>query len=242
MEISLGILIVGSLYWDGPRHRSQWRNERLDIEAKRGVLAPIRYGRSSGTRGCSYTMVFSEMLARDEVKLGTAIFVPCKRLVRTVEDLVEEAEILWAAESKLGAATGRISAGWGCVGLAVTPAHPIPDDLRRGWDTRVSRERCYGDLDRAEDEKAIVEGSGVLNIPWPKCTDGSHLEVNVLLATATDPTLVNGRYPSAQKIAAAWNTNTGSKHVQYFRKNRKHGITTFQDDKIEGYLNDGISA
>ncbi len=133
MEVSLGILIVGSLYWDGPRHRSQWRNERLDIEAKRGVLAPIRYGRSSDKRGNTYTMVFSEMLARDEVKLGTAIFVPCKSLVRTVEDLVEEAEILWAAERKSGASNGCISAHWGCVGLAVNPDRPIPDDLRRGW-------------------------------------------------------------------------------------------------------------
>ncbi len=239
MEVSLGMLIVGSLYWDDQPHRSQWRHERLDLEAPRGVLAPIRYGRRSSKRGNSYTMVFSETLARDEVKLGTAIFVPCKRLVRTVEDLVAEAEILWTAESNSGASNGRISADWGCVGLAVNPAHPIPDDLRRGWRTRVSLEQCFGELDRAEDEKAIVEGSGVLNIPWPKCTDGSHLEVNALLATATNPTLVDGRYPSTQEIADAWNTDAGSNYVQYFWKNREHDITTFQDDKIESYLNDG---
>ncbi len=242
MEVSLGVLIVGSLYWDDQPHRSQWRHERLDLEAPRGVLAPIRYGRRSQTRGNSYTMVFSETLAREEVKLGRAIFVPCKRLVRTVEDLVEEAEILWAAERNSGASNGRISARWGCVGLAVNPAHPIPDDLRQGWGTRVSREQCYGGLNRAEDEKAIVEGSGALNIPWPKCTDGSHLEVDALLATATDPTLVDGRYPSAQEIATAWNTDTSSNYVEYFRKNREHDITTFQDEKIESYLNDGISA
>ncbi len=241
MKVSLGMLIVGSLYWDDHPHRSQWRHERLDLEAPRGVLAPIRYGRSSDKRGNTYTMVFSETLARDEVKLGTAIFVPCKRLVRTVEDLVKEAEFLWAAERKSGASNSCISAHWGCVGLAVNPDHPIPNDLRRGWGARVSREQCYGGLDRAEDEKAIVEASGVLNIPWPKCTDGSHLEGNALLATATNPTLIDGRYPSAQEIAAAWNTDTNS-NVQYFRKNRDHHITTFQDDKIESYLNDGKSA
>ncbi len=124
----------------------------------------------------------------------------------------------------------------------MNPDHPIPDDLRRGWGARVSREQCYGGLARAEDEKAIVEGSGVLNIPWPKCTDGSHLEGNALLATATNPTLVDGCYPSAQEIATAWNTDTSSNYVEYFRKNREHDITTFQDDKIESYLNDGISA
>ena len=241
MEVSIGVLIVGSLYWDDRTERRQWRDGRLNIAAKRCVLAPIRYGRRSDKRGKTYTMVFSETLAREEVKLGRAIFVPCKWLVRTVEDLVEEAEILWAAERNSGASNGRISADWGCVGLAVNPAHPIPDDLRRGWAKRVSREQCFGGLDRAEDEKAIVEASGVLNIPWPKCTDGSHLEGNALLATATNPTLIDGRYPSAQEIAAAWNTDTNS-NVQYFRKNRDHHITTFQDDKIESYLNDGKSA
>ena len=241
MEVSIGMLIIGSLYWDDQPHRTQWRHERLDLDAPRSILAPIRYGRRSQTRRNSYTMVFSETLAREDVKLGRAIFVPCKRLVRSVEDLVEEAEILWAAERNSDASNGRISADWGCVALAVNPAHPIPDDLRRGWATRVSREECYGGLDRAEDEEAIVEGSGVLNVPWPKCTDGSPLEVNALLATATNPTLVDGRYPSAKQIAEAWNTNTGSNYVQYFWKNRKHNITTFQDDEIESHLNDGVS-
>ena len=56
--LSLGVLIIGSLYWDNA-NREQWRQERLDPNHKLCVHAPIRYGRQSANRGNSYTMVFS---------------------------------------------------------------------------------------------------------------------------------------------------------------------------------------
>ena len=58
----LGVLIIGSLYWDRACHRTNWRRDRLDQCRGRHVRAPIRYGRRSKTRGCSYTMVFSSGL------------------------------------------------------------------------------------------------------------------------------------------------------------------------------------
>jgi hypothetical protein len=238
MEISIGMLIIGSLVWDDQCSRSQWRKKRLDLASYRSVRAPIRYGRRSGTqRGNSYTMVFSQALVHEEEKSGSAIFVPCKQPVRMVEDLIEEAELLWAAEGNSDVSNGRISADWGCVALKVNPARPLPDDLCQNWALRVSHEAWYGNLDHTEDEEAIVEGAGLLNIPWPKCTDGSPLEVDALLATANNPTLCNGCYPSAEQIAAAWNTDLGRNHVQYFWKNKGNNIITFQDDEIESYLN-----
>ena len=237
MKIKVGLLIVGSLYWDNQVHRSQWRSERLDVDAQRGVFAPIRYGRRSQKRGSTYTMVFSGGLVREESKLGKAIAVPFKRLVMRVEDLIKEAELLWAAERNSNLSNGKISANWGCVGLAENPAQPIPDELRDGWAAHVSLDQSYGNIDQANDETAIIEGTGLLNIPWPNCLDGLPLQVNALLATTTNPTLVGGGYPSAQEIADTWKTDEGRDYVHYFWNNRKHNIVTFQDKEIESHLN-----
>ena len=79
-----------------------------------------------------------------------------------------------------------------------------------------------------------MDESGFLTIPWPESEDGSPLDVDVLLATATAPTIVDGRYPTAQEIAEAWNNTDG--RVDYFYNNREHGIRTFQDAAIEARL------
>ena len=61
--------------------------------------------------------------------------------------------------------------------------------------------------------------------------------LDALLATANDPTLIGGtRYPSASEVAEAWDTQGGREHLKYFCGNREHGIETFQDSEIEGYL------
>ena len=139
--ISIGVLIIGSLYWDPSDNRQNWRSERLNLGTKKYVSAPIRYGRRSKCRGNSYTMVFSMNLCEEQ--FGRAIVVPCKQRVKSICDLLEEAKFLWMAES---GHLGPISAKWGCVAVVENPDRPIPDDLREGWAERVSRESCYGQL------------------------------------------------------------------------------------------------
>jgi hypothetical protein len=84
-------------------------------------------------------------------------------------------------------------------------------------------------------------------MPWPRTITGKSIELDVLLATATDPELLvpGQRYPSAVRIAAAWiadwkrKTRNGKAHeaeVKYFVQNRKHDICTFQDDEIRRHL------
>ncbi len=233
IAVKIGILVVGSLYWDDTEHRRNWRREHLCLDARKHVKvkAPIRYGRRSDSRGCSYTMVFSASLG--EKQHGRAIVVPCKS-----QNLVEEAECLWTAERRFDKKpNGRISAPWGCVALMMNPDRPITDDLRQCWTSRVSREPCYGKkIISAYDEEVVLDRYGFLKIPWPKSEDGSALDVDALLATATKPTPNKGCYPSAQDVADAWNTPEGKKHVDYFCKNRAHGIKTFQDGEIEERL------
>jgi hypothetical protein len=133
MEVSIGALVIGSLYWDPEPARARWRSERLDLTASRKVFAPIRYGRRSDTRGGSYTMVFSEALTKQAHHAGCAIAIPCVRPVHSVQALVEEAQRLWAAENRRDSFNGRISANWGCVALALNPSGCVPQELVDGW-------------------------------------------------------------------------------------------------------------
>ena len=238
-RVHVGVLIIGSLYWDNKEHRKEWRRERLvDLDKKEYVHAPIRYGRLSKSRGCSYTMVFSKQLDAPGTpdRCGRAIVVPCKAPVNGVDDLVKEAQHLWQAE---GGREGSISATWGCVALLEHPKRPMPDDLRAGWTKYVQREQRYGALNSARDEASVVDAEGFLTVSWPRTDDDSDLAVDVLLATATDPTLIRDDYPSAREIAAAWNAHEGTdykRYVQYFHKNRDCEIRTFQDGEIERLL------
>ncbi len=109
--------------------------------------------------------------------------------------------------------------------------------MRKKWITKVRRERAYGEFDSAEGEEAAVNGDGVLNVTWPETLDGSPIECDVLLATATGPTIVEGKYRSAREIAESWNTEDGEKEVHYFWNNRDSEITTFEDDEIIELLN-----
>jgi hypothetical protein len=101
MELTIGIYIVGSLYWEADKCRSDWRESRLDMDHQFRVTAPIRYGRLSTSRGNTYTMVFSQSAGP-----GQAIAIRCKRSIATADDLIAEAEHLWAAEMKSAKPTG----------------------------------------------------------------------------------------------------------------------------------------
>ena len=194
--MKLGVLIIGSLYWDDCKIREEWRCDRLQMDGATHVNAPIRYGRRSSSRGFSFTMVFSMNLVRQNL-FGRAIVVPCKTPAHSDKDLIEEAQHLWAAESKKNE-TNCIStcAGWGRVVLLKNPHRAISSDVLSGWTQHVSVEGHYSKpLITARDEKAVVDQCGFLKIPWPKSEDGMDLELDALLATATNPKFDGDSYP-----------------------------------------------
>lgn len=140
MDLSIGVLIIGSLYWSKKAHRSTWRNKRLLVGERLDVLAPIRYGRLSESSSKTYTMVFSPRCAKEGL-WGQAIVLKCVQPIRCVQDLVTEAKELWTAESKSGNSTGRISASWGCVALLRNPEKNSRDSTYRVGEARLRRIR-----------------------------------------------------------------------------------------------------
>lgn len=231
MPLTAGVLIIGSLLWDLEKGRPAWRSARLNMAKAQNVTAPIRYGRLSESRGNSYSMVFSRLCP-----LGQAILVPCSRDISCVQDLIAEAECLWKAEQP-GAKSHRIAATWGCVAVLCNPERDIPDDLLRGWATRVAAEYGYGSVSQTQEEGVLVTADGLLRIEWPKLVDGGAAAgVDLLLVTANDPniTAISPNYPAAETIAEAW--NRAGDYVGYFWNNRNCGICTFQDGEIRRSL------
>ena len=240
MNLSTGILAIGSVYWEN-NVREKWRQLRLKMDDVFSVSVPIRYGRlsTSEKRKNTYTMVFSSGLKQ----LGRAKVISCINHVSSVSDLVHEAELLWAAELNKSQPDGTLSRNWGCVALLLNPRRDIQPDLLTGWANRISRENNYGQLAHTPEEGPLVIDRGLLQIPWPEMVGGGGpLPLDLVLATANEPTLEGNPpdYPCTKRIALAWKKASekypSGKHADYFWNNKRNGITTFQDDAIERIL------
>jgi hypothetical protein len=200
-----GILIIGSLLWKTTdKRRVAWRKERLNPDGRVGVAASIYYGRKSKTGTCTYTMTFG-----GQAGAGRAVLVPCTTQVDSLEDLIAEAQALWAAES-MKAEPGRIGcARWGCVGAgfrgAAAELAPQWAGWFRGHATPV----------------AAVDAAGLLRVPWPREPEASDIEL--MLATSTIPEPVP---PTPEQIAGAWMEQGGE---EYFFRNVENDIRTPDD-------------
>lgn len=233
----LGILIIGSLYWDPSRPRCGWRQRRLGCTDVRRVNVPIRYGKKSKKRNNTYAMVFAMSCCEPE-KLGTALVVPARAECCAPEHLLEEAEHLWAAERDVEA-IGGICADWGKVCFLTHPELDPGDPILQEWYTHVrSFGSAYGALPAADAETPVLDpGRGVALFEWPNdvATNTALVGFDLLLMTATKPTFHCGRYPTAEQVAEAWRADTKGS-VLYFHNNRHHGITTFEDVRIQALL------
>lgn len=236
MPYSGAVLVIGSLYWDGDG-RAKWQKERIRKNDSISIYAPIRYGRKSEGRGDTYTMVFSQLTYRKEYGLGTALLLPLTHLNYNFEDLKFEATELWKAERKKTIDLGNeISREWGAVGLSINPAKKIDKKMLDGWTKLFTSQQIHPVFAQTKTEKPSIDLNGFLNIRWPiKVSDNAPAIFDFILATATQATLENNRYPTARMIANAWQKDNDG-HIEYFWNNRKNGISTFQDAAIERYL------
>lgn len=209
------ILIVGSLRWDERPVRARWRETRLDVDRAVPVRVPIRYRRCSWTRANTYTMTIDP-----DAPHGRALMVPCRASVESPQDLIEEAQHLWAAEDP-GADDGAIAAEWGCCGMIMREHVAQVADAWAG----VFQERVAEPI-------SPVSDSGTLAIPWPEPIMGRGLDVDVLFAAATRAV---PEPPTLEAIAAAW-ISQSDHHERYFFENVRHGIRTHEDLEIWGHI------
>lgn len=232
----LGILIVGSLYWDRSRVRCRWRQGRLSCadEHPVRVRVPIRYGRKACRRGDTFTMVFAKSCS-DDAKLGVGLVVPARAECCEPGHLLEEAEYLWAAERDREEISG-IYSKWGKVCILENRDAKLSEPILQAWQSRIEAlSEAYTALSTAQGEGPVLDAStGRALFDWPTdaVTKQPLLGFDLLLMTATEPTLNDGQYPTPKEIADAWKAPGAGDNVLYFHNNRHHGITTFQDEQI----------
>ena len=231
----LGILIVGSLYWDCCPVRCAWRQNRLSRAGEHRVKVPIRYGRRSDKRGKTFTMVFARSCS-EPGRLGTGIVVPALTECVRPEQLIEEAEHLWTAE---GGKKANISDSWGAVCILQNPSATLPQEILNAWQARI---RAAGDLyvalPTAKGEEPVLDaatGRALYEWPTDDKTNQPLSGFDLLLMTATKPTLKGRQYETAKEIANAWRADKRD-HVLYFHNNRHYRITTFEDEQILSVL------
>jgi hypothetical protein len=224
-----GVLIIGSLWWDGRFNRKEWRSERLDISSARLVRTRIRYGRLSkgpGRQG-TYTMTFSGSAER-----GTAYAVALRQRIHRFVELDAEVRALAAAE---GFENLERWPRWGVVGLrardAVAPS--VSGDIVDLWSGYFSAHATASRVQEVHGpgETPQVDARGHLTLEWPQDYEsGDPLDFDLLLATANVPDLDGGRYASPTEIAKSL-VNVACR-ADYFCCNVLSGIRTSEDAEI----------
>lgn len=227
MSLRGGVIIIGSLLWDNS-NRQKWQENNLCSENRFKIYIPIRYGRYSCKRKV-YTMVFSNNCYLKRYGLGTGWILPIKTKINLFSELKEEAK-------KMGEAEGfndGFSSDWGSVALFLNPNKIINDSIKEEWEKLMSDKVPRHPL--SVSEKFPIDFNGFLTIRWPEeVIQKNNIEkYDFLIATVTNPTLVNNRYPTAYKIAKAMEKVND---YLYFEKNREHEITTFQDERISNII------
>lgn len=221
------VLIIGSLLWENKENalkkeqgekREKWRIKYLDIENKIPVKVPIRYGRKSSSRKCTYTMVFSNSVE----SLGDAFLVPFKNEITRFEQLKTQAINLAHAEgiAKKIESTYLFN-DWGAVGILFNESFNDNDIIDR-W-KKEFRDFSNDGYGIEEEKKSILnEGELNFNIEFPE-------EIDYVLATPVKPEL--SVYPSIEEIAKAINISS-PKYDTYARLNYNEKIRVKDDDKL----------
>lgn len=237
------ILVIGSLAWENEENainkaqgkiRTEWRENHLNMGSAVTVKCPIRYGRRSGGRYNTDTMVFSEGV----LALGTALLVPLKAAIdlsdEHFEALFSEAKALAVAEG-INKNDDNLYKSWGTVSLRLTDGfkqrdREMYDRVKIKWQAYFNNAIKPNEY-RAEGEQPIIDPNSLLT----KKFDGED-EFDFILTAATKPE--RSEYPRAAEIVAAM---INGNYYTYFLENRQSGITTFQDHEILSLLPGNIT-
>ncbi len=251
MKLQGAVILTGSLYWEDPDNciqlkdpkilaskRKNWRAEKLDMNNRNLISLPIRYGRKSTSRYCTYTMTFSNSVEKN----GHGYVVPYFEKINVKDNFNQ----LYCQAIELAKVEGICKSGentlvkkWGSVGLMLSKRfienlQDRPSDLLEFWKSHYSQLEV--DKYRInESEEVSIDKDGILNFNIISKND----DIDYFLATPISPNVKS--YPDGAHIAKAMN-ETRENYYRYFVENYNNGIKTKDDFEIIKYLPEKIKA
>ncbi len=249
MQLQGAVIIIGSLFWEDEtncidlkeskelaKSRKIWRELKLNMDSAKLVSLPIKYGRKSTSRFCTYTMAFTNSAE----KKGTAYIVPYREKINVEENFNQ----LYCQAIELARTEGISKAGentlvkkWGSIGLKLNPKfidenQKVANNLLNYWKQYYSK--IDSELYRIdENEKSSITKDGVLNIDFEESLE----DIDYFLATPVSPNVK--KYPDGLEIANAMNS-TREEYYNYFVENYNNKITTEDDRDIIDNLPENI--
>jgi hypothetical protein len=220
------VIVIGSLLWENKENalnkkqgliRAEWRKS-LDLDNKISIKVPIRYGRKSSSKRCTYTMVFSNSVKT----LGKAYLIPFKEFTKDFANLREQAIQLSVAEGiSTDRCPNRLKASWGAVAI----------NFNRNKDFSTLKKQWYNEFINFENdeyrigtEKPSITLKGELNFEI-KLPD----DIDFVLATPVKPEL--NEYPNIEKIADAI-IESKPRYDTYVKENFENGIRVENDEQL----------
>jgi hypothetical protein len=250
MKLKGAVIMIGSLYWEDDTNcinlsdqkklalsRKNWRNEKLLMDQSEIINLPIRYGRISSTRYCTYTMLFSNLVSNP----GQGYCVPYKNEIDVTDNFNQiyfQALELANVEGISKSGENKLFKKWGCVGLKLNPKLQIEnpkvaEKLTAFWSSyfRIFDQNLFR---INEYEESSVTSNGLLNFDIEdKLTD-----IDYFLATPVSPNIKH--YPHGKEIAESM-LKTREEYFTYFVENYNNKIRTFDDKDIIEFLPPNIS-
>lgn len=247
-----GVIIIGSLFWENEKNsindeeskalaekREKWRNTYLDLDLdkKENHRLPIRYGRCSSSRKCTYTMVFSS-LALNTQSFGLAIPYKSEIDFSNYLHFERQAKILANVEGISKNNGNRLRKSWGCIGIYIKPNSSHSPIINNHWDNlrmtdseytnKFAKNYMFGNLNG---DYSLLDDNYRLKPEVSINTDIDFLFFTYIRAEHRNKTIEN--YPTPQEIAEEINR---SGYKTYFEKNKSSDITTFEDNDIDSFI------
>lgn len=212
-----GVIIIGSLLWDESKDRQIWR--KLYLNEKNEFLEwPIRYGRISKGRNCTFTMVIDKDCDVENMR-GVGVLKKLKK-----GNINENVSRLISSEINKEWKSKNYFWSWGCVGYLVNPNSKIKEDLYKYF--AESYVKFDSDPYNCLSKNDIISYNGNINIDWPETVN-----LDYIICTLTMPNVI--QWPSSKLIALKMVVNDYS---EYFIKNIQNGLATFQDNEVKKNL------
>lgn len=246
VKLKGAILAIGSLAWENEKNaideklgqkRQAWRESYLDMISSKKVNCPIRYGRKSGSRYNTFTMLFSN----NTLINGTALLIPLSEEIEVsgsdFSGLYSQALNLSRVEGICKDNEDSLIAQWGTIGMKVSDK--LMKENPSVYTSLVAYWKKYfsGSVQSERYRLGILENSSIDSNGFVEFDIEGSDDFDFILCTPVVPNM--SEYPSASDIAQQM---IASNYFTYFKENIAHGITTYMDEEVCSFLPESIAS